>query len=391
MGRTTANPRLIKMVSLRNRSLRKAKLLAVQPSNQQPSRNQPSNKQTGLVSMMAESRHLPVPDGLEGQRVDAAVARMVGISRTKAAEIADAGGVQKVGGAGGGRTLRRSDRLEAGWWIEVQIPEPPTAAESAAGSPAQGGPEDPDPSQVVDLPILYSDADIIVVDKPVGVAVHPSVGWSGPTILASLAAQGFRISTSGMHERQGVVHRLDVGTTGVLVVAASERAYTHLKRAFKYRDVEKRYSALVQGFPDPRRGTIDAPIGRHPGHDYRYTLTSTGRASVTHYDTAEVFPRVSLLDIRLETGRTHQIRVHMAAVGHPVVGDDTYGSDPVLAQQLGLTRQWLHARQLSFTHPESGEQVSFTSDYPADLAAALQTVQEWDYSGAPPQPRRRRR
>lgn len=330
---------------------------------------------------MADYRRVPVPNGVHSERVDAGVARMLGLSRTKAAQAADEGGVSRVETDGSLTPLRRNDRLEAGWWVEVQLPAlDPVAQPNPAG-----------PSPVVPLSILYSDADIIVVDKPVGVAVHPSLGWAGPTILASLAAQGFRISTSGMHERQGVVHRLDVGTTGVLVVAASEQAYTHLKRAFKYREVDKRYCALVQGFPDPRRGTIDAPIGRHPGHDYRYTVTTSGRASITHYDTVEVFPRVSLLDIALETGRTHQIRVHMAAIGHPVVGDDTYGSNPVLADQLGLARQWLHARQLAFTHPGTGEQISFTSDYPDDLAAALETVRQWDYAGAPKQPRKRRR
>ncbi len=331
---------------------------------------------------MAESRRLLVPEGLHGERVDAGVARMLGLSRTKAAGCADSGGVCLVLADGSLVPLSRSDRLQAERWVEILLPEPelPTPLDTCP----------PPPEQVVQLEVLYSDADIIVIDKPVGVAVHASVGWSGPTVLASLAAAGFRISTSGIHERQGVVHRLDVGTTGVLVVAASERAYTHLKRAFKYRQVSKRYSALVQGFPDPRRGTIDAPIGRHPGHDYRYTVTSSGRASITHYDTVEVFPRVSLLDIGLQTGRTHQIRVHMAAVGHPVVGDDTYGSDPVLAAQLGLQRQWLHARELSFTHPATGEQVCFTSPFPADLAAALDTVRTWDYTGAPAARRRRK-
>jgi 23S rRNA pseudouridine1911/1915/1917 synthase len=168
-----------------------------------------------------------------------------------------------------------------------------------------------------------------------------------------------------------VVHRLDAGTSGVLVVAASERAYTALKHDFRDRTVDKRYSALVQGHPDPSRGTVDAPIGRHPGTDYKFAVVAGGRPSVTHYDTVEAFPAASLLDIDLETGRTHQIRVHMAAIRHPCVGDLTYGADPVLAARLGLQRQWLHARELSFTHPGSGERVTFESPLPPDLQHAL--------------------
>jgi 23S rRNA pseudouridine1911/1915/1917 synthase len=186
-----------------------------------------------------------------------------------------------------------------------------------------------------------------------------------------IAAQGLRVSTSGPAERQGVVHRLDAGTSGVLVVAASERAYTALKRAFKDRAVDKRYAALVQGHPDPSRGTVDAPIGRHPGSDYKFAVVAGGRPSVTHYDTVEAFRAASLLDIDLETGRTHQIRVHMAAIRHPCVGDLTYGADPVLAARLGLQRQWLHARELSFRHPGSGERVTFVSPLPPDLQHAL--------------------
>jgi 23S rRNA pseudouridine1911/1915/1917 synthase len=224
------------------------------------------------------------------------------------------------------------------------------------------------------LVVLYDDADIVVVDKPVGVAVHPSPGWTGPTVVAGLAAMGYRISTSGAAERQGVVHRLDAGTTGVMVVAKSEHAYTLLKRAFKERTVDKRYSALVQGHPDPSSGTIDAPIDRHPSSDWKFAVVANGRPSVTHYQTVEAFRAASLLDVHLETGRTHQIRVHMAAIRHPCVGDLTYGADPVLARRLGLTRQWLHARELGFAHPATGEWVNFTSPFPADLQHALDTV-----------------
>jgi 23S rRNA pseudouridine1911/1915/1917 synthase len=214
----------------------------------------------------------------------------------------------------------------------------------------------------------------VVVDKPVGVAVHPSPGWTGPTVVGGLAAAGYRISTSGAAERQGVVHRLDVGTSGVMVVAKSEIAYTLLKRQFRDRTVDKVYHAVVQGHPDPSRGTIDAPIDRHPVHDYRWAVVAGGKPSVTHYETIEAFPAASLLEVQLETGRTHQIRVHMSAVHHPCVADLTYGADPALTSRLGLTRQWLHAVRLEFEHPGTGERVTYESDYPEDLHHALDVL-----------------
>jgi 23S rRNA pseudouridine1911/1915/1917 synthase len=299
---------------------------------------------------------MPVPDGLDGMRLDQALARMFGLSRTGAADLIDAGDV-----AVDGTPKAKSERLRAGSWLDVTLPAPPAPA-----TPAEG--------RVSGLSIVYSDDDIVVVDKPVGVAAHPSPGWTGPTVIGGVAALGHRVSTSGAAERQGVVHRLDVGTTGLMVVAKSERAYSVLKRAFKSREVDKRYHAIVQGHPDPARGTIDAPIDRHPTHDYKWAVVSGGRPSVTHYDTIEAFPAASLLDVRLETGRTHQIRVHFAALRHPCVGDLTYGADPTLAARLGLERQWLHATRLGFVHPGSGDYVVFDSAYPPDLAGALDVL-----------------
>jgi 23S rRNA pseudouridine1911/1915/1917 synthase len=210
-----------------------------------------------------------------------------------------------------------------------------------------------------------------VVNKPIGVAAHPTPGWTGPTVLEGLLGSGHTVATSGAAERQGIVHRLDANTTGAMVVAKSEAAYSALKRAFKERTVDKRYQALVQGHPDPLRGTIDAPIDRHPSGDGRFAVVAGGRPSVTHYDTVEAFRAVSLLDIKLETGRTHQIRVHMSAVRHPCAGDLAYGADPALAARLGLRRQWLHAVRLGFEHPVEGHWVEFESPYPDDLAHAL--------------------
>jgi 23S rRNA pseudouridine1911/1915/1917 synthase len=302
-----------------------------------------------------DHRSLPVPDGLDGMRLDQAIARMFGLSRAGAAELIDAGDV-----AVDGTSRPKSDRIRAGSWLDVTLPAPRAAAPLAV-----------EPTAVPGLSIVYSDDDIVVVDKPAGVAAHPSPGWTGSTVTGGLAALGHRIATSGAAERQGVVHRLDVGTSGLMVVAKSEVAYSSLKRAFKTREVDKRYGAVVQGHPDPLRGTIDAPIDRHPGHDYKWAVVSGGRPSVTHYETVEAFPAATLLDVRLETGRTHQIRVHFAAVRHPCVGDLTYGADPRLSARLGLQRQWLHARRLGFVHPATGEQVEFDSDYPPDLARAL--------------------
>jgi 23S rRNA pseudouridine1911/1915/1917 synthase len=227
------------------------------------------------------------------------------------------------------------------------------------------------PVAVPDLGVVHDDDDIVVVDKPVGVAAHPSVGWEGPTVLGALAAAGFRVSTSGAAERAGIVHRLDAGTSGLMVVAKSEHAYTDLKRQFHDREVEKIYHAVVQGHPDPLTGTIDAPIGRHPSSSWKFAVTAAGKPSVTHYETIEAFRGASLLEVHLETGRTHQIRVHMAAQRHPCVGDAMYGADPTMSARLGLTRQWLHAMRLGFSHPATGQHVEFTSRYPDDLAHAL--------------------
>ncbi len=303
---------------------------------------------------MPETRSLPVPDGLAGERVDAALARLLGLSRSAAADLATGGHVRLDG-----RVAGKSDRLVAQTWLEVELPDPPSAA---ADGPAVG------------LPVIHDDDDIVVVDKPVGVAAHPSPGWTGPTVVGSLAAAGYRISTSGAAERQGIVHRLDVGTSGLMVVAKSERAYTLLKRAFRDRTVDKVYHAVVQGHPDPLSGTIDAPIGRHPTQDHRWAVVSAGKPSITHYEVLEAFPSASLVEVHLETGRTHQIRVHFSALRHPCVGDLTYGADPTLATRLGLTRQWLHAVRLAFEHPGTGLRAEFSTDYPDDLDRALRAL-----------------
>ena len=291
-----------------------------------------------------------------GLRIDSFLSSNLEISRTKVASDIDAGAVfvnDKV--ASKSYRLNLNDEISY-VPIEKSIVDPK--------------------DQVIDIKVLYSDDDIVVVDKPFGVAAHASPGWEGPTVTASIAAKGHRISTSGVPERQGIVQRLDVGTSGVMVVAKSDFAYENLKESFRTRTVKKVYHALVQGHPDPSSGTIDAPISRHPQENYKYAVVQGGRESITHYETIEAFPYASLLKIELETGRTHQIRVHMSAIKHPCVGDPMYGADPKLAEKLGLTRQWLHATSLTFKHPRTGAEVTFDSPYPQDLASSLKRVAE---------------
>jgi 23S rRNA pseudouridine1911/1915/1917 synthase len=306
----------------------------------------------------AGERLVYVPEGLDGERLDAALARMFGFSRAGAADLIAAGDVLVDG-----KQAVKSDRVMAGTELAVTLPPPP-------GAPAELVKAEPVPG----MGILYEDDDIIVVDKPQGVAAHPTPGWTGQTVIGGLLGAGHRVATSGAAERQGIVHRLDANTTGVMVVAKSESAYSALKQAFRDRTVSKTYHALIQGHPDPLSGTVDGPIGRHPSGDGRFAVVADGRPSVTHYDTIEAFRAASLLSVGLETGRTHQIRVHMAALRHPCVGDLLYGADPVLAAHLGLRRQWLHAVRLSFEHPSTGRQVTFESGYPDDLAHALEVL-----------------
>ena len=300
-------------------------------------------------------RLLPVPDGCDGDRVDAALARMTGLSRSRVGELCEAGDVRR-----NGEVLAKSARLRAGDLLEVDMPAP--------------RPAEPVPTPVDGMELLYEDEDIVVVDKPAGVAAHPSMGWEGPDVLGALKAMRVRVATSGAAERQGIVSRLDVGTSGVMIVAKGERAYSVLKRAFREHSVDKVYHALVQGHLDPSRGTIDAPIGRHPSREWKMAIIEGGRESITHYDVIEAMPGACLAEVHLETGRTHQIRVHMAAVGHPCVGDATYGADPAMTARTGLVRQWLHAHELGVTHPITGERMVFTSAYPADLVHALDVL-----------------
>jgi 23S rRNA pseudouridine1911/1915/1917 synthase len=302
---------------------------------------------------MSESRLLPVPDGLAGERVDAGLAKLLGLSRSVCADMITDGLVSQ-----NGKVVSKSDRLIHDAYLDVTLPQPKNRLEIV-------------PVEVDDFTIIYQDEDIIVIDKPAGVASHPSVGWDGPTVPGALLALGIQIATSGAQERQGIVQRLDVGTSGLMTLAKSEVAYSRLKQAFRDRTVHKVYHAVIQGLADPLAGTFDAPIGRHPKAEFKFAVMNDGKHSVTHYETLEAFPSASLVEVVLETGRTHQIRVHFSAFRHPLVGDTMYGADPKLAAKVHLDRQWLHAKKLSFVHPTKGETVEFESEYPADLAKAL--------------------
>ena len=293
-------------------------------------------------SLKRQERVISIPEGLDQERVDV--------------DLIESGEISKSG-----KVVTKSDKVSTGDVLEILMPAakmPPTLT----ATPIEG------------LDVVFNDEHIIVINKPSGVAAHPSPGWQGPTVIGAIIAAGYNVSTSGAAERQGVVHRLDVGTTGLMVVAKDEASYSNLKDQFRERIVKKVYHAMVQGHMDPSEGTIDAPINRHPREDYRFAVVADGKPSITHYKSLELFPAVSLLEIELETGRTHQIRVHFSALHHPLVGDLTYGADHTIAERLEMHRPWLHARQLAFTHPITGEYLTFECEYPSDLTRSLATL-----------------
>jgi 23S rRNA pseudouridine1911/1915/1917 synthase len=294
-----------------------------------------------------------VPEGVAGERIDSALTRVLGLSRTAVVKLLEDGDITT-----GGKAMPKSDRVTAGQVIDVLMPAP-VNTDPIPLTPLEG------------LTIVYDDQDIVVIDKPIGCAAHPSPGWTGPTVVGALMAAGYSVSTSGPAERQGIVHRLDVGTSGLMIVAKSDKAFHVLKDAFRNRTVEKIYHAMVQGHLDPTTGTIDAPIDRHPKEDHRFAVVATGKESITHYEVIEFYRGVSMVKVELETGRTHQIRVHFSALHHPLVGDTTYGADPVLAKSLQMARPWLHAAQLRFAHPVTGQALDFHAPYPPDLTRSL--------------------
>lgn len=297
-----------------------------------------------------------VSEDLVNTRLDQFLASVSEVSRSKAVELISIGQVLVNGKAGD-----KSYRVQLGDLIDANLDLPKSELLDIA-------PEEP-------IKVLYQDDDLVVIDKPKDVAVHASIGWSGATVVAGLRAQGIFPATSGASERQGIVQRLDVGTTGLMVIALSELAYSNLKNQFREREVTKIYHALVQGHPDPAQGTIEAPIDRLAGQSHKFAVLESGKPSITHYRILESWAHASLLEVRLETGRTHQIRVHMQAIRHPCVGDALYGADPTLTKRLGLDRQWLHAVELTFVHPVTGVTMTFKSGYSSDLKKALEILQ----------------
>ena len=308
-----------------------------------------------------QNKLVPVPDARVGERLDAGLAKMLGLSRTQVAEMIDAGKVLVDG-----KISDKAVKLVATQLIEVNFEPIEQLVEIRA-------------EDVAELRVVFQDNDIVVVDKPAGVVSHPSQGFVGPSVAGVLLSRGIQLTTSGAQERQGIVQRLDVGTSGLMVLAKSERAYSVLKQAFRDRSVSKTYHALVQGHPDPSSGTIDTPIARSTKHDYKFTISQAGKRAITHYETLELLPTAALMKVGLETGRTHQIRVHFSHFRHPLVGDMLYGADPKIADKLALDRQWLHAVELGFSHPVSGEYVKFSSEYPTDLAKALDALRDPDF------------
>ena len=308
--------------------------------------------------MKRDLRTLSVPEGVAGERIDSALTRVLGLSRTTIVKLLEDGDIKSNGVA-----MQKSERVVAGQLIEVLMPAPLN--------------QDPIPlTPLVGLTVIYNDDEIVVIDKPVGCAAHPSPGWMGPTVVGALMAAGYTISTSGPAERAGIVHRLDVGTSGLMVVAKTEGAYLKLKEMFRSHQIDKTYHALVQGHMDPPVGTIDAPIDRHPKEDHRFAVVATGKDSITHYEVIEFYRSVSLVKVELETGRTHQIRVHFSALGHPLVGDTTYGADPVLGKKMLISRPWLHALELRFNHPIDATPLTLRAPYPPDLEASLALLSE---------------
>jgi 23S rRNA pseudouridine1911/1915/1917 synthase len=288
-----------------------------------------------------------------GERLDVFVARSVaGLTRSRAQKLIDDGMVLVEG-----KCERASYRLEAGQRVSVTVPAP----EASEARP-----------EAIPLDIIYEDADIIAINKPAGMTVHPSPGHTTSTLVNAIlahcadAGEGFALSGIGGVLRPGIVHRLDRDTSGVILVAKNDQAHNALAKQLKERTVEKTYLALVEGTPSPAEGVIEAPIARDPRNRQRMAIVEGGRESVTGYKVVERFAGYALVEARPKTGRTHQIRVHLAAIGHPIVGDRLYGKPSKL-----VNRHWLHAAKIAFTHPRSGERMELAAELPADLDMAV--------------------
>lgn len=294
-----------------------------------------------------------IPPALAGQRLDRVVAILADTSRAEAAELVGTGGVMVDGRV----VTSGSRRLAEGDVVELDPPERPDV--ELVGDLA------------VPVCVVYEDADLVVVEKPAGVVVHPGAGQTHGTLVQGLLARYPELESVGSPDRPGIVHRLDKGTSGLLLVARSERAYEELVAMLAGHRVERRYRAVVWGRVEAPTGVVDAPIGRSAGDRTRMTVAMQGRPALTRYEVRRRFERpvaVTELECAPVTGRTHQIRVHVASIGHPVVGDARYGG---ARAGLELDRPWLHAEHIMLNHPVTGEPLSFDSPVPDELAAVL--------------------
>jgi 23S rRNA pseudouridine1911/1915/1917 synthase len=286
-----------------------------------------------------------------GERLDIAVARVAGVTRSRAARLVDDGAVS----VNGGRRARAA-RLESGDVLEIALPDDPA-------------PPAPEP---IEFRVVFEDEWLAVISKPAGLVVHPAPGHPTGTLVNALLARAGR-PLPGDADRPGIVHRLDAGTSGLMIVALEETAHDRLRALMTAHEVERTYLALVEGSP-PANATVDAPIGRSPRHRKKMAVVAGGKEAVTTFRRLEAFPDCALLEVRPQTGRTHQIRVHLATTGYPVIGDRVYGRDRKLAVRLGLARQFLHAAGLAFVHPMTGEDVTLEDPMPPDLEAALEIL-----------------
>jgi 23S rRNA pseudouridine1911/1915/1917 synthase len=295
-----------------------------------------------------------LPDGLDGERLDRVVCMLVGCSRSEANAMIEGGAVVVDGEVAPSRSVK----LRAGQVLDIDVPAPSAAPAVEADAS-------------VDLAVVHADEHVVVVDKPAGLVVHPGSGNALGTLVHGAVARWPEMAEVGDPMRPGVVHRIDQGTSGLLVLARSSVAYDALVAQFSSRVVEREYLALAWGHVEPSQGMIDAPIGRSQRDPTRMTVSNQGREARTRYEVLQQFvvpAAITYLSCRLETGRTHQIRVHLAAIGHPLVGDGRYGGD---RPAIDLDRPWLHAARLGFEHPATGEHLSFSSELPTDLAEIL--------------------
>lgn len=309
-----------------------------------------------------------------GLRFDQALSRILGLSRSQAARLI-ADGQARVEG----RSVPKSGQILPGDFILVSSAGStagPSGVRIFAGSQTSKDEKAAGPNQAeASLPIVYEDDDLVVVDKPAGMASHPAAGWAGPTVVEALQALDKDLSRVDSDIRPGIVSRLDAGTSGLMLVCKSDRAFVAMKEQFARHQVKKTYQTLVQGHIAQDRATVEAPIARQTGaSSFRFAISPDGKPAITHWDVLERLPGATLLSINLETGRTHQIRVHLSSLGHPLIGDTLYGANPRLAEELGLNRQWLHSIRLEFTHPVDGRTIHLESPLPDDLSHALEVL-----------------